>query len=157
MQDKESILHSYSNRVHKVLAHSYSFYFIFFLCGVLLDIIFPIKIFKATYIVSYGFTFLVLGTLLIFWAQRTSLHLEKAHLTKEAFCHGPYCYTRSPTHWGLFLLMLGFGMIANAFFVIVLTIVAFFLTKLIFLKREEALLVKKYGEPYIEYKRAVKF
>ena len=77
-------------------------------------------------------------------------------MTKETFCQGPYCYTRTPTHWGLFFLVLGFGILVNAFFVVVTTIVSFIVSKFIFLRRGEAILAKKYGTPYLEYKKQVK-
>ena len=104
-----------------------------------------------------GFIFLIFGTFLVFWAQKTSRHLNIENITKETFCHGPYRYTRSPTHWGLFLLMLGFGMIANAFFIVLFSIISFLITKLVFLKKEEKVLAAKYGTPYLEYKKSVKF
>jgi protein-S-isoprenylcysteine O-methyltransferase Ste14 len=84
-----------------------------------------------------GFLFLLFGTFLIFWAQKTSLNLKKEDIKKETFLHGPYCYTRSPTHYGLFLLILGFGIVSNSFFVIVFSIISFFITKIVFLKKEE--------------------
>ncbi|KKR82839.1 MAG: hypothetical protein UU30_C0020G0015 [Candidatus Nomurabacteria bacterium GW2011_GWA2_40_97] len=103
----------HKNSVHRVLAQSYLFYFILFLLSLFLDFIFPLKIFEETALISVGIIFLILGTFLIFWAQRTSHKLKKENINKEIFYHGPYCYTRSPTHFGLFLLMLGFGIITK--------------------------------------------
>lgn len=147
-----------SSRVHKVLAHSYMFYFLVFLLGLSLDFVFPIKIkfFGQSPMIDVGIVFLVLSTILIFWAQRTSRHLEKEVINKDTFSHGPYCYTRSPTHWGLFMLMLGFGIIANAFFVIVFSILSFVITRIVFISKEEKILAEKYGEPYLEYQRQVR-
>ena len=143
--------------VHKILAHSYSVYFIFFLISVCLDFVFNFKFFNNFIAIPSGFIFLLFGTFLVFWAQKTSRHLDVENVTKETFCHGPYRYTRSPTHWGLFLLMLGFGMIANAFFIVLFSIISFLITKLVFLKKEEKVLAAKYGTPYLEYKKSVKF
>lgn len=142
--------------VHEVLAHSYTFYFFALLIGLLLDFIFPIKLLNYSLMVPIGSIFIVLGSLLILWAQKTSRHLPEENLNKQAFCHGPYCITRSPTHWGLTFMMLGFGIIANATFIIVFTIFAFIITKLIFLKKEESILAQKYGSPYLEYKKSVR-
>lgn len=157
-EKKEDILNinQRKNRVHVVLAYSYSVYFVLFLVGVFLDLIFNIKIFNFPAMVSIGVILILLATALIFWAQRTSRNLEKEILTKESFCKGPYRFTRSPTHWGLFLLMLGFGIIINAIFIIISTFISLILTKFLFLKREEAILEKKYGAPYLEYKKSVK-
>ncbi|OGI70970.1 hypothetical protein A3C60_00475 [Candidatus Nomurabacteria bacterium RIFCSPHIGHO2_02_FULL_37_45] len=149
--------HPHKNKVHRILAHSYLIYFILLLIGVSLDLIFRFKISTNVTILSVGAVFLVFGTILILWAQRTSRDLKKNNISKETFCHGPYCYTRSPTHWGLFFLILGFGIIANAVFVIFSTVISFFLTRFIFLEKQENILAEKYGVPYLEYKKMVKF
>ena len=144
------------HRIHHILAHSYSVYFVLLLVGIALDVILKLQLFEAT-LMPIGVIVLVLATLLILWAQNTSRNLEKENLTKENFCRGPYCYTRSPTHWGLFLLILGFGIIANAFFVVVFNFVSFIITRLTLVKKQEEALALKYGSPYLEYKKMVKF
>lgn len=146
----------HKNKVHRILAHSYLFYFVSFLIGLFLDFVFPIEIFKGITITSIGFIFLVFGTFLIVWAQGSSRTLQKENMTKETFFHGPYRYTRSPTHYGLFFLMLGFGIMVNALFIIIFSVFSFFVTKFIFIKKEEQILTEKYGAPYLEYKRIVK-
>ncbi len=151
-QDKTRQYH-----VHRILAHSYTSYFILFLVGVFLDIIFKFKIFTTSLWTSVGIIFLILASFLIFWAQHTSRNIETKNVTKETFCKGPYCYTRSPTHWGLFFLVLGFGIMANALFVVLSTMISFIISKFIFLEKQEDALAEKYGVPYLEYKKSVKF
>jgi len=63
--------------VHKVLAHSYAMYFILFLIGVSLDLMFRFKIFKTSVMVPTGASLIIFATLLIFWAQHTSRNLKK--------------------------------------------------------------------------------
>lgn len=155
-ENKQNKVHP-QHAVHHTLAHSYSVYFLFLLGGVFLDLIFPVRVFKSDIMVVLGLVFLTLATLLIFWAQHTSRNLKIDSLKKESFCKGPYCYTRTPTHWGLFFLTLGFGFVLNAFFVILFTLVSFFITKYTFLRREERILAHRYGEPYLEYKKSVRF
>lgn len=147
----------YAARVHRILAHSYSFYLVAFFVAVILDLIFRIKILSGVASIPWGFAFIIFASLLIVWAQSTSRNLKKGDITYENFYHGPYCFTRSPTHWGLFLLMLGFGLVTNAFFVIISTLVSFAVTKIVFLNKEEKILAEKYGGPYLEYKKKVKF
>jgi len=142
--------------IHRVLAKSYSMYFLFFLLGVTLDLIFRFQIFATSIMIPLGFILLSLATILILWAQHTSRNLDKKDITKETFCKGPYCYTRSPTHWGLFLLMLGFGILANALFVIITTLISFFVSRSVFLAKQERMLAHKYGAPYLEYQKSVK-
>ncbi|MEI8174562.1 MAG: methyltransferase [bacterium] len=143
-------------RVHKILAHSYTMYFILFLIGVCLDFIFKIKIFSSSIMVPIGIVFLIFSTFLIIWAQKTSRNLDIDNLSKEIFSKGPYRLTRSPTHWGLFFLMLGFGIVANAVFVVLTTLISFLISRLVFLDKQEDVLALKYGEHYLEYKKSVK-
>lgn len=143
--------------VHKTLAQSYFTYFLLLILGVLLDLFFPIRVFHNTIMISVGFVLLVFATFLIIWAQHTSRKLDIQNLTKESFCKGPYCYTRTPTNYGLLFLVLGFGFILNAFSVIVFTIVAFVIARLGFLKKQEKILADRYGQAYQEYKKIVKF
>ena len=148
----------HKNKVHNVLAHSYIVYFVLFLLGVFLDFIFEIEILPGSILVPTGIFFLILATIIIFWAQRTGEQFRKVAEPKiENFHRGPYRYTRMPTHWGLCFLMLGFGFITDAFFVIVTTLLSFFITKYIFVEKQEHILADKYGESYLEYKKKVKF
>ncbi len=147
-------------RVHRILAHSYTVFFVLFLISVLFDFIFQIKIFNSSIMAPIGVFFLILSTIIILWAQKTGRDfkkLENKDVRAEHFLRGPYYYTRSPTHFGLLFLMLGFGMIANAFFVILFTIVSFLITKFYFLNKQESILTEKYGAHYTEYKKQVKF
>lgn len=156
--EKMNIRKEVEGSVHHILAHSYSFYFLLFLISLFLDLAFPVKIFNGETFNLVGFSFLFFASIIIIWAQTTSRNLSKeAELKAEHFCRGPYCYTRSPTHWGLFLLMMGFGIIANTLFVIIGTLIGLAVSKLVFLRKEEALLANKYGDSYREYKKMVKF
>lgn len=147
--------------VHRVLAHSYFAYLTLFLLGVILDIFFPIKLFKDIHAEPIGIFLLFLGTVLILWAQYSS-HKHKEHrkdpsnLPQGVFHKGPYKYTRMPTHFGLFATMLGFGFVINATFIITTTLVSFLLTKFVFVNKQEKILAEKYGNEYHNYKKNVK-
>ncbi len=144
--------------VHRVLARSYTMFFAFFLLGICLDFIFKVRIFTNSTLSFIGFLVLILASALIFWAQKTSSDLSKIkEVSTENFCHGPYCYTRSPTHWGLFFLMVGFGVLTSSFFVILTSCIALLISKYVFLDKEERVLEAKYGNPYMEYKKLVRF
>jgi protein-S-isoprenylcysteine O-methyltransferase Ste14 len=132
-------------------------YLALLLAGISLDLVFKLKIFSNLVTFPVGIALLLFGTFLILWAEHAGHTLDRENISKEAFCRGPYCYTRSPTHWGLFFLMLGFGVIINAFFVVLSTLVSFVIAKFVFQSREEKMLEKKYGIHYLEYKKLVKF
>jgi protein-S-isoprenylcysteine O-methyltransferase Ste14 len=146
-----------TNNVHTVLAQSYMAYFFSFLLGLSIHFLYPLKISEQDFTTNFGLLLLFLSTLLIFWAQNTSRNLDHEHITKESFCRGPYCYTRTPTHFGLFLLILGFSLMINSLFVALFTLLSFIISKTFFLKKQEAMLFQKYGVPYMEYKKSVKF
>ncbi|MFA6354002.1 MAG: methyltransferase [Candidatus Paceibacterota bacterium] len=143
--------------VHHVLAHSYTMHLSLFLVGVVLDLIFHFKLFNHPSAAPIGIFFLIFGTFLIIWAQKTSRKLNKNNINKESFLRGPYRYTRTPTNFGLCFLVLGFGLIINAFFVILSAFVSFLISKFVFLNKQEKMLAAKYGAPYLEYKKMVKF
>ncbi len=153
----EHAKHPYRDNIHIVLSHVYTTHFVLFLIGVSLDAFFHFEFFSGPIIKSIGILFLILASSMIFWAQRTSRNLPKEDIKAESFCRGPYRYTRSPTHFGLSFLVLGFGMVANAFFIFLSTLVAFIIAKFVFLHREEEILERKYGAPYLEYKNKVRF
>lgn len=143
--------------VHSVLAHSYVSCFVSFLLGLFFHLLWPLRISDKSFLPLLGVVFLLFATSLIFWAQTTSKKLDRSNLSKETFSKGPYRYTRLPTHWGLLLLMAGFGLLVNSAFIVLFAVISFLVSKFFFLKREEAILLRKYGESYSQYKKAVKF
>ena len=144
--------------IHKILANSHAMQFVLFLFGVFLDFIFKIKILPSSILVAgAGIIFLIFGSILIFWAQHTSLHLSKENITKESFSKGPYRYVKNPTNFGIFFMILGFGIIANSFFVILFDFISSLIAKFVFLNKEEKILTAKYGAPYLEYRKSVRF
>ena len=146
--------------VHNILAYSYSIYLFALVAGVFLDVLFPIRVFSEN-ISVLGMILLIIASALVVWAQNTSRALRRMKQDKEKlettdFCRGPYCVSRSPTHWGLFLLVVSLGFLLNSVLIIVVGIIAFLVSKGVFLRREENLLVQKYGEEYLKYKKQVK-
>jgi len=141
---------------HHVLAHSYSVFLLGLLIGLFLDLFFSVKIIPQ-YLQYFGLFLVIFSPLLIIWAQNTSakLRLKKEKLTAEDFKKGPYAITRGPTHFGLALLTVGFGLLNNAIFVVLFSIVVYFLSKNIFLKEQERLLAESYGEEYLKYQQEV--
>lgn len=143
--------------VHALQLYSYIFYLFMLLLGVFLDFIFPIGIPIQSILMPISVSFLIIASVLIIWAQNANRDLKKENLTRETFSAGPYFFIKNPTHLGLFLLVFGFGILANAFFVVIFTIISFVVTKFFFLKKEEKFLEAKYGAPYSEYRKSVKF
>ena len=147
-----------SGAVHFILSHSYLLFLVAIVLGVVLQIGFPVPLF-GTGVYSYLGSFMILGgSGLIYWAQ-TSSHRSEREMreknTPRGFDCGPYKYSRNPTHLGLSLMTIGLGIVFNSFFIFICFIGASLISKFIFLRKEEALLEEKYGEPYREYKKKV--
>ncbi len=142
-------------KVHFVLSHSYLIFLFAVVFGVLFDIIIPLKAFDIKSYQYVGVIMIILGTVIIYWAQSTSSFIKKKKDKEKVhpgFHYGPYRYSRSPTHLGLFIMTLGLAIVISSPFSILFVIIAQIITKLFFLKEEEKLLEKKYGDIYCSYK-----
>lgn len=148
------------NLIHVVLGHSYLVYFFSILTGLAIQIYYPYKISREG-IDLLGFVLIILGPALMYWAQNTTD--KSAKLRGEGvndwkiFYRGPYIFTRSPTHLGLFILVLGFSFIMNSLWLLLFSTVAFLITRCVFIRKEESLLVNKYSDAYTNYQKKVRF
>jgi protein-S-isoprenylcysteine O-methyltransferase Ste14 len=145
--------------VHFILSHSYTVFLFAVVLGVVLDVFIPMDIFEHYLYQPIGFGMIVLGSILIYWAQSTSRKTNKEmqrENTPRDFERGPYKYSRNPTHIGLSIMTLGLGFLLQSVFSIAFIAVASLVTKFIFLKKEERLLEEKYGQAYLDYKKKVR-
>lgn len=146
--------------IHHILAQSYSVFFAGFLLGVLYDLIFPNMFLNGEWTLWIGGILIVLGSIFVQWAQRTSKLFNKRIVGRSPelsdFLRGPYRITRGPTHFGLLCMLFGFGVLVNSLGMVIFSILSYIVAKIFFLNKEEELLEKKYGEVYQEYKKTVK-
>jgi protein-S-isoprenylcysteine O-methyltransferase Ste14 len=148
--------------VHTVLGHSYIFFFFSLLVGFLLDLVIPLR-FDGLWAEWLGLFFIVVGPMVIFWAQQTSQKMHTkvicnldSKICEDDFFQGPYKFTRSPTHLGIFIMLIGLGLIMFSTWIITTTMVSYFITRYIFIHKEEKLLEEKYGDAYLVYKSRVR-
>ena len=152
--------------VHEISAHSYFVYLIAIVIGFGLDELFPqTKSFLIKGDVT-GFTLIVLGTLFVVWARATAHRTQDmrhggadktGEVTHYHFHVGPYCITRAPTQLGLFVMTLGLSLLYHSVFMTVCTLVAFLISRFVFVPEREKHLVKKYGQAFSDYKQKVHF
>ena len=144
--------------VHHVLAHSYLLYFIALILGLILDFIYPLSFSIASFFTYAGLVFVIAGSILVIWAQRSSGHLrrKKEEVHHTDFKKGPYFFIRTPTQLGLSFLVFGYGLLANSFFISIGAILAHTVSQLVFIPRAERFLEESYGEHYLHYKKTVK-
>jgi len=150
-------------KVHEILAQGYLLYIGAIIIGFVLDIIHPLR-FSFPFMQPAGIALIILGTVLIFWAQRASGRSAKNRsvpspdmICKDHFCVGPYVFTRSPTQYGLALLVFGLSLLYSMTFMLATGLIALLLGKFVIIRKEEKHLAQKYGAPYLEYKKQVKF
>ena len=147
-------------KIHHFLAYSPMIYLIGLIAGFFADILYPVKIIPETIVLPIGFVLIILSPVLILWAQHSSRNFRKekklAKIETKDFCKGPYRLTRNPTYLGLFFLVLGFGILANAILIVLMAVISFLIVNFIFLKKEEKLLERKFGGEYLEYKKSVR-
>ena len=146
--------------IHAVLAHSYIFYFASLLIGIFMDLVLPLRLFSHPAWAPLGAALIFFSSMLLLWTHSVSRKfkaLRRQNTKTEIFLQGPYRYSRIPTHLGLSFLLIGFGLVVNAPFIILTTIISFIVSKVVFIKQEETILERKYGLPYLEYKKFVHF
>jgi len=148
--------------VHQILAQGYLLYLAAIVIGFGASYLFPEHV-SIPFESSWGFVLIVAGTGLVFWAQRASGKTSHTRnqppekICKDHFCVGPYVFTRSPTQYGLFIMTLGLSLLFGSLYMVIGTVVAFLIGKFVIIPQEEKHLEAKYGQPYLDYKKHVKF
>ncbi len=142
--------------MHYILFGDYVVFFVSFILGVIFDLIFPSNILSNTHAEYLGLAFIILGTILIYWAQLTSARLAKNPPSKPTFTKGPYKFIRNPTHTGVVVMMFGFALIIHSLFSIVFLIIADVYARRTILKKQDKILLERYGENFEDYKKKVK-
>ncbi len=146
--------------IHTVLGHSYMVFVFLFCISILLDYVFPLP-FNLPILEPIGITLVILGTILIYWAQHSGHRSMNARYegtrTIKAFMFGPYADIRTPTQTSLFFLVLGLGFVVNMIWVVICAFLAFLVTYMFFIKKQERILIKRYGSAYEAYKQKVRF
>jgi protein-S-isoprenylcysteine O-methyltransferase Ste14 len=121
--------------------------------------IFDVQVLSSKYNQIVGLFLIILGSMLIFWAQKSSKP-NNSQITKPIddsyFTRGPYKYNRNPTHVGLTTMTYGLAFMVNSLATVIFVFLAYVITKVFFITKEEKLLEKRYGEIYLKYKRKVR-
>lgn len=129
--------------------------------AVLLDIAFPYKFLSEPWNQLLGVFVVMLGTLVVFWAENVGRKYSEQRKRGEVthvghISQGIYSYTRNPKYVGLGILLIGLGVILNSLFVIGASIVSILVIHFFLIGREEELLASRHGDIYHEYAKKVK-
>jgi protein-S-isoprenylcysteine O-methyltransferase Ste14 len=143
--------------VHFILSNTYIMFLVAVVLGAIFDMIFHVRIFTGMVYSYIGFVLIILGSLLIYWAQATSNVTSKDMQTKgiRDFDRGPYKYSRNPSYLGLIITILGLAFVVNSLSILVFLIIACVVVNFVFLREEEVILEERYGQAYLDYKKKV--
>ena len=158
-QNLNSKNHHVSGIIHVLLYHAYVVFFLAVVLGIIFDGIFNFGKFQGQIYQSIGLFMLIVGTFIIFWSQKTTSYKKseiKNNRDTNFFIKGPYRYTRNPTNFGVTIMSLGLGFIIGSLFSIIFIIITYFISKLIFIKKQDSILEERYGEVFNDYKKKVK-
>jgi len=115
--------------------------------------LFPISIFEG----SVALAVMLIGLGLRVWAAVTlggyytrTLTTTKNHTVVTT---GPYSWVRHPAYLGVILLWLGFGVLSSSLAVALVFPVMFVAVYLYRISVEERMLVKVFGDTYVQYQR----
>jgi protein-S-isoprenylcysteine O-methyltransferase Ste14 len=161
MDSEQEKTNNHRRKINLILLNSYLIFLLAVVLGTFLDPLLKYKMFTDTLYQNAGFVMLIVGSILIYWAQSVSSvskHKmnEKNGSTYIYFNFGPYKYFHNPTHLGLFVATLGFSLIINSLFGVILNIISYCIVRFFFIKQEEKLLELKYGQDYIDHEKKVK-
>ena len=103
---------------------------------------------------------LVFGWLIMFWPViaffRTRGTPVPFNPPPKLITTGPYAYIRNPMLLGLFIFLIGLGILLSSLSLIFIFTPLFILLNVLYLKAvEEKEMEKKFGQEYLEYKRRV--
>ncbi len=126
--------------------------------GVILEFIFPTKLFPVNISQTLGIIFIVLSTLLIFWSQKASAGFRAGEKKGHApnFSSGPYKWSDNPTSFSLAILVVGFGFLMNSLMVVIFSAIGYLLSLSVYENKKKKIMTEKYKDQYVEYKKKVK-
>lgn len=145
-----------SGMIHFVLTNSYAVVLFCLILGVIFDIFWGGKIFSSPIFSYLGFALIIIGTIFVYSAQKSSSISKKESLENKEnhfnFSKGLYKYIKHPTYLGVTIMAIGFAIVINSPMSVFLSTLAYFIIRFIFVKKEEKLLELKFGQDYLNYK-----
>jgi protein-S-isoprenylcysteine O-methyltransferase Ste14 len=159
MEDNNQKNISKPGTIHSVISNSYIVFLLAVVLGTVFNSFIDFKILNNKFFENLGFVLIIIGPVLVYWAQKSSssARLDVVEKGKSiSFEYGPYKYTRNPSYLGVFIMILGLGFIQNSIATVFFCLVSYLLVRFIFIKKEEELLGEKYGQIYFDYKNKVR-
>lgn len=157
MQQKSSR----ENTISNLSSYSVIVFGLALFVATVLDIVYPLKFLMEPWNRYLGISLLVLGTVIIYWAEllgkRFSERRKRGEIKEaEHLAMGPYFWTRNPKYLALAILLIGLGVTLNSLFVTLSSIASLIVVNYFLLHKEEELMDARHGHIYHEYKKKVR-
>lgn len=126
------------------------------LLGIILQKLFPKVIFRqqlSGHLI--GWLLIILGLGISFWAVFEAGKLDLSS-PQRLITSGPYGYSRNPMYVGWTLIYLGFGLVVNSIWLILLFPIMVTYHHFTVIQKEERDLEQKFGTKYKEYRNQVR-
>ena len=134
-------------------------YLLSIVTGLVIQIIFPVKILPLLAIVP-GLLLIAVGIVLNIWSDRLFAQADTAVnpdiIPTTLVTNSVYQYTRNPMYLGLTLLQIGIGFTLNNIWLLLILIPTLFIMTTQVIQREEAFLEAEFGQAYLDYKAKVR-
>jgi protein-S-isoprenylcysteine O-methyltransferase Ste14 len=128
--------------------------------GAIAHFIFPVRVIRYPIALLIGLALAVLSMSVAIWAKRvmeaagTNVRPDRPALTVVR--GGPYRVTRNPMYLSLCLLQLAIGFFLDDWVPLLFTGILALILHFGVILREESYLERKFGEPYLSFKRQVR-
>ncbi len=132
----------------------------FLLLGLALDFLFPISVLPNGLQYAVGFPLIAasfavaITAMQLFRKAGTNLDVRKP--TTAVVAAGPFRFSRNPIYLSMTMLYIGIAIAADSLWILGLVLPVLMVMHFGVIRREERYLERKFGDEYLNYKRAVR-
>ena len=131
--------------------------------GLVLTFLYPVPIVEpptTRALLGLGIVFFALFLLLAVSAnvtfRRSGTPANPFVATKALAQHGPYRFTRNPMYLGLVLMTIGFALVMNSMWIVLMAVPVLLLLRNLVILKEERYLEELFGDEYRAYQKRVR-
>ena len=143
-----------------VIAKPPKIYSVAVVVALVLHFIVPLPISPAPVRLWIGLGVIVIGAVLVFFALGEFRNCETSEdpnvPTTTLVTRGPYRFSRNPMYVSLTLMLVGVGVAANSWWILLMVVPVLVVMHLGVIVREERYLEQKFGQVYRDYKASVR-
>jgi len=137
-------------------------FYISLISGFMMELIYSWSLFPDYWLLTLilGMTIAITGAAFMMWGhgrfQRFGVNIPTNLPTKQLITEGAHSFSRNPMYVGFIAILLGLGIAMGSLWLIGSTLMMGLYLACYVIPREEAYLVRTFGEEYEEYRRSVR-